>query len=80
MAGRNLAGPVEAAARNFVLQQRGIDTMQEFMTRQDQQMLDDAATLPHQRPVRLSKSVALKALEDAGFYCVDNLPARCCRS
>jgi len=36
MAGRNLAVLVEAAARNFVLQQRGIDTMQEFITRQEQ--------------------------------------------
>ncbi|MDO8311032.1 MAG: HPr(Ser) kinase/phosphatase [Sideroxyarcus sp.] len=41
MAGRNLAVLVEAAARNFVLQQRGIDTMQEFITRQEQQMLED---------------------------------------
>jgi len=38
MAGRNLAVLVEAAARNFVLQQRGIDTMQEFITRQEQQI------------------------------------------
>ncbi|HEU0187353.1 MAG TPA: HPr(Ser) kinase/phosphatase [Gallionellaceae bacterium] len=40
MAGRNLAVLVEAAARNFVLQQRGIDSMQEFMQRHDQHMLD----------------------------------------
>jgi len=32
---------VEAAARNFVLQQRGIDTMQEFITRQAQQLTED---------------------------------------
>jgi HPr kinase/phosphorylase len=38
MAGRNLAVLVEAAARNFVLQQRGIDTMQEFIKRHDQHM------------------------------------------
>ncbi|HEY6095912.1 MAG TPA: HPr(Ser) kinase/phosphatase [Gallionellaceae bacterium] len=38
MAGRNLAVLVEAAARNFVLQQRGIDSMQEFMQRHDQHM------------------------------------------
>ena len=38
MAGRNLAVLVEAAARNFVLQQRGIDTMQEFISRHEQQM------------------------------------------
>ena len=31
VAGRNLAVLVEAAARNFVLQQRGIDSMQEFI-------------------------------------------------
>ena len=41
MAGRNLAVLVEAAARNFVLQQRGINTMQEFITRHEQQMLED---------------------------------------
>jgi HPr kinase/phosphorylase len=41
MAGRNLAVLVEAAARNFVLQQRGIHTMQEFISRHAQQMLDD---------------------------------------
>ncbi len=40
VAGRNLAVLVEAAARNFVLQQRGIDTMQEFLTRHEQSMLD----------------------------------------
>lgn len=38
VAGRNLAVLVEAAARNFVLQQRGIDTMQEFIARHDQHM------------------------------------------
>lgn len=36
--GRNLAVLVEAAARNFVLQQRGIDTMQEFISRHEQHM------------------------------------------
>jgi HPr kinase/phosphorylase len=40
VAGRNLAVLVEAAARNFVLQQRGIDTMQEFVNRHEQHMLD----------------------------------------
>lgn len=38
VAGRNLAVLVEAAARNFVLQQRGIDTMKEFIERHDQHM------------------------------------------
>lgn len=38
MAGRNLAVLVEAAARNFVLQQRGINTMQEFISRQENLM------------------------------------------
>jgi len=41
VAGRNLAVLVEAAARNFVLQQRGIDTMQEFLARHAQQMQED---------------------------------------
>jgi len=41
MAGRNLAVLVEAAARNFVLQQRGIDTMQEFISRHEQQMQEE---------------------------------------
>jgi len=40
VAGRNLAVLVEAAARNFVLQQRGIDTMKEFIARHEQQMLN----------------------------------------
>lgn len=40
VAGRNLAVLVEAAARNFVLQQRGIDTMQEFISRHEQYMLE----------------------------------------
>ncbi len=38
VAGRNLAVLVEAAARNFVLQQRGIDTMKEFIERHEKQM------------------------------------------
>ena len=38
VAGRNLAVLVEAAARNFVLQQRGINTMDEFIARHDQMM------------------------------------------
>ena len=41
VAGRNLAVLVEAAARNFVLQQRGIDSMQEFIARHDQLLLED---------------------------------------
>ena len=38
VAGRNLAVLVEAAARNFVLQQPGIDTMQEFIARHELHM------------------------------------------
>lgn len=38
VAGRNLSVLVEAAARNFVLQQRGIDTMQEFIKRHDRML------------------------------------------
>jgi HPr kinase/phosphorylase len=41
VAGRNLAVLVEAAARNFVLQQRGINSMQEFISRHDQMLQED---------------------------------------
>ncbi len=41
VAGRNLAVLVEAAARNFVLHQRGIDSMQEFISRHDQMLQDN---------------------------------------
>jgi HPr kinase/phosphorylase len=41
IAGRNLAVLVEAAARNFVLQQRGIHTTKEFITRHEQLMQGD---------------------------------------
>ena len=37
-AGRNLAVLVEAAVRNYVLQLRGIDSTQDFIRRQEQQM------------------------------------------
>lgn len=40
-AGRNLAVLVEAAVRNTVLQLRGIDTMRDFMNRQQQAMIKD---------------------------------------
>jgi HPr kinase/phosphorylase len=41
-AGRNLAVLVEAAVRNFVLNQRGIDSTKEFIERQ-QKLMDDGA-------------------------------------
>ena len=41
VAGRNLAVLVEAAARNFVMQQRGINSMDEFIERHDQLLLGD---------------------------------------
>ena len=39
-AGRNLAVLVEAAARNHILQMRGIDSMSEFISRQQQAVFD----------------------------------------
>lgn len=42
-AGRNLAVLLEAAVRNTILQFRGIDSMQDFMDRQQRIMLDDDA-------------------------------------
>ncbi|MDR0233881.1 MAG: HPr(Ser) kinase/phosphatase [Zoogloeaceae bacterium] len=42
VAGRNLAVLIEAAVRNTILQMRGIDSMQEFISRQQQALvLDD---------------------------------------
>ncbi|MCL2075121.1 MAG: HPr(Ser) kinase/phosphatase [Betaproteobacteria bacterium] len=42
MAGRNLAVLIETAVRNTILQMRGIDSMQEFISRQQQALvLDD---------------------------------------
>lgn len=40
-AGRNLAVLLEAAVRNTILQLRGIDSMQDFMERQQRMMLDE---------------------------------------
>ena len=40
-AGRNLAVLLEAAVRNTILQLRGIDSMQDFVDRQQRMMLDD---------------------------------------
>lgn len=40
-AGRNLAVLLEAAVRNNILQMRGIDSMGEFINRQQQALLDD---------------------------------------
>ena len=40
-AGRNLAVLLEAAVRNTILQMRGIDSMQEFITRQQRALLED---------------------------------------
>ena len=42
-AGRNLAVLLEAAVRNTILQLRGIDSMQDFMERQQRVMLDEEA-------------------------------------
>lgn len=42
-AGRNLAVLLEAAVRNTILQLRGIDSMQDFIDRQQRMMLDDDA-------------------------------------
>ena len=40
-AGRNLAVLLEAAVRNTILQFRGIDSMQDFIERQQRMMLDE---------------------------------------
>jgi HPr kinase/phosphorylase len=42
-AGRNLAVLIEAATRNLILSQRGIDSTQQFMERQAEYMAQEAA-------------------------------------
>ena len=42
--GRNLAVLVEAAVRNYVLQLRGIDSTQDFVTRHEQYLSEDGAS------------------------------------
>ena len=83
-AGRNLAVLVEAAVRNFVLNQRGIDSTKEFIERQ-QKLMEEAADVGYASARRMDllliggvsgsgKNVALAALEDSGYYAVNNLP------
>jgi len=48
-AGRNLAVLTEAAVRNYVLQLRGIDSTQEFIARQADQLDADKSRPPHER-------------------------------
>ncbi len=80
-AGRNLAVLVEAAVRNQILKLRGIDSMAEFLARQSQAMHHAGRGRPVMQLILVSglsgsgKSIALNVLEDAGYYCVDNLPA-----
>ena len=46
-AGRNLAVLLEAAVRNTILQMRGINTLDEFMVRQQKAMLNELSGLEH---------------------------------
>jgi len=74
--GRNLAVLVEAAARTYMLRMKGIDAYQEFSTRQQNMISHNKMNLIIVSGLSGSgKSIALQALEDFGFYCIDNLPA-----
>jgi HPr kinase/phosphorylase len=46
-AGRNLAVLLEAAVRNTILQMRGINTLDEFMVRQQKAMLTELGGIDH---------------------------------
>ena len=46
-AGRNLAVLLEAAVRNTILQMRGINTLDEFMVRQQKAMLSELGGIDH---------------------------------
>ena len=72
-----------------ILKLRGIDSTAEFIARQSRELQNDRRARGDRRvdPAACSsfssrglsgsgKSVALNVLEDAGYYCVDNLPAK----
>jgi UPF0042 nucleotide-binding protein len=71
-AGRNIAVLLEAAVRNTILQLRGINTLEDFMERQQ----GDGSRRLSMEILLISgisgagKSVALRVLEDANYYCV----------
>jgi HPr kinase/phosphorylase len=60
-AGRNLAVLLEAAVRNTILQFRGIDSLEEFISRQQQEVLvqEDVAAKSAQRALALDRPHAI---------------------
>jgi UPF0042 nucleotide-binding protein len=85
--GRNLAILVEVAARNQLLRSRGINAARELAAKLDAQLRehrsvplagpDEDEDLDHGGHIGMSgggKTHAIRALEDLGYYCVDNLP------
>ena len=82
--GRNVSSLIEVAARNRLLQVRGHHSAREFQERLDRALADARErALAGRRRMRLvvvtgvsgaGKSTALRALEDLGYYCADNLP------
>ena len=60
-AGRNLAVLLEAAVRNTILQFRGIDSLEEFISRQQQEVLvqEDVAAKSAQRALALDRHHAI---------------------
>jgi len=80
--GRNIALIIEVAVKNHILTTLGHDDQQLFLQRQEAMLLEKHHD-PPERPRLVfvtglsgsGKSTVLRALEDANFYCVDNLPS-----
>ena len=64
-AGRNLAVLLEAAVRNTILQFRGIDSLEEFISRQQQEVLvqEDVAAKSAQRALALDPAHTIRAAD-----------------
>ncbi len=71
-----MATLIEVAARNQMLKNRGIYTARELQRKHE----EEAGGMTQMRMVVVTglsgsgRSAALKAFEDMGYYCVDNLP------
>ena len=75
--GRNASAVVELACRNHVLKQGGIHTarsLDEKILRSMQKKGEDMKVVIVSGISGSGKTTFLKALEDAGFFCVDNFP------
>ena len=75
--GRNVSAIIELACRNHVLKKEGVDTAKELearVLRATQKEGERMKVLILSGISGSGKTTFLKALEDAGYFCVDNFP------